>query len=334
MRATKLLAIALIATLSGCNGNNGENCFCDNHETIAQPPNGTTLHGKLVISQEELLGVGDLNCFKDYLIIDYARNKDSIFTVYTNRGEKVAQFGKSGRAANEFTVGLSLNGQHSDRCVYANDVNQSMLKAIDIISSIDSGKCVIEWKIPTGGRVMDAFMLNDSIMLYSQETADNFRLNFMNVKSRKKINGIDLFAPHKNAFSIYSQNICINVSKNCIAMGMNSINQINFMTLDNKYRRSVSIYENADADFDKADEMQYYCKLNGNKEFVYALYMNQPYEDSFAKPKEMEIHVFNWNGKLERILNVKEYLLTIAVDEDNEFLYGRDNNNNIFKYEL
>ena len=108
MRATKLLAIALIATLSGCNGNNGENCFCDNHETIAQPPNGTTLHGKLVISQEELLGVGDLNCFKDYLIIDYARNKDSIFTVYTNRGEKVAQFGKSGRAANEFTVGLKM----------------------------------------------------------------------------------------------------------------------------------------------------------------------------------------------------------------------------------
>lgn len=80
--------------------------------------------------------------------------------------------------------------------------------------------------------------------------------------------------------------------------------------------------------------MQYYCKLSGNDEYVYALYMNQTYEDSFAKPKEMEIHVFSWDGKLEKILKVKEYLLTIAVDDENKFLYGRDNNNNIFKYQL
>ena len=181
---------------------------------------------------------------------------------------------------------------------------------------------------------MDAFMLNDSVVLYSQETNDNYRLNYINVKNRKIINGTDLFTPHKNAFSIYSQNMCINVGKNSLAMGMNSINQMNFMTLDNKHRKSVSIYENAKTDFDKDEEMQYCCKLSGNDEYVYALYMNQTYEDSFAKPKEMEIHVFSWHGKLEKILKVKEYLLTIAVDDENKFLYGRDNNNNIFKYQL
>lgn len=97
MKTTKLLSIALIAALFGCNGNNGKSCFCENHETIASPPKATTLQGELLISQNEILGVGDMNCFKDYIIIDYAHNKDSIFTIYTNKGERIAQFGTNGR---------------------------------------------------------------------------------------------------------------------------------------------------------------------------------------------------------------------------------------------
>lgn len=60
--------------------------------------------------------------------------------------------------------------------------------------------------------------------------------------------------------------------------------------------------------------------------------MNQSNEDSYDVAKEMEIHVFDFDGVYVGRCVVQEYI--IDIDCDGENLYGKNLEGDIYKYTL
>lgn len=62
--------------------------------------------------------------------------------------------------------------------------------------------------------------------------------------------------------------------------------------------------------------------------------MDQPYEKSYEYEKQMELHIFDWNGRpLHRVL-IPEYIKSITVDAQAKKLYGLLNDEAIYVYDL
>jgi len=79
----------------------------------------------------------------------------------------------------------------------------------------------------------------------------------------------------------------------------------------------------------------YYTWLQVTDENIYALYLNQSDDDYNYIPKPVEIHVFDWELNPKYKLLVSDYLLCIAVDEKNGWIYGLDYyNEKILRYNM
>jgi hypothetical protein len=63
--------------------------------------------------------------------------------------------------------------------------------------------------------------------------------------------------------------------------------------------------------------------------------MNQEYNEAYSVEKEMEIHVFDWQGKAIFKYIVPQYITAISIDEDQHCLYGLAiNDEHIYKYQF
>ena len=81
-------------------------------------------------------------------------------------------------------------------------------------------------------------------------------------------------------------------------------------------------------------QMRYYCNITASRNYVYALYMNQTYDDSYEVEKPMEIHVFDWSGRHIRTYATREYIWRISVSPDDRTLIACDMDNSVLKYSI
>lgn len=319
--------------LSGCT-HMEKNYFCENYEVVESPPVSKRLVAELFLSGDSLLDVGRIFCINDKLIDVNTGNKDAVFTVYDSHGRLIGSFGKVGKARNEFTGGLVVTQQFEGERLWVNDVNKAMLARIDFKASLDSSTCVVDKDFVTAGRVINAFYVNDSTILYEQEAEDNYRLYMFNTLQDKAVGQYDLYIPYQNAFSVYYSNMLLHPDKSKLVAAMSTQNQVNFLSIKDGKKKAVSLYEESRLEKDNERQRQYYCDVTATADRIYALYMDQPKEESFDKPKPMEIHVFDWEGNFKERLLVNEYVFNIAVNEQGKYLYGLTLDNDVYRYEL
>lgn len=309
--------------------------FSERHEVISLPKDSIVLDSELFLLSDTVSYMASIHCVDDYLVAECSDNKDTVFSVYMEDGTLASRFGHVGRSKNEFTSGMRINGQFDNGCFFVNDVNLSVLKAVNLKSSVDSSVCIVDKVIVTGGRVMNAYYINDSTIIYEQETKDNYQINRVNTKTGSILDKYDLYVPHENAYGAYYSKMRINPTKERFVSAMCFLNQVNFMNIDGTGRKSVSLYTDAEICENRQRQRAYYCDVTSNSERVYTLYMNQLLQnESYRIPKPMEIHVFDWNGVFQGKLIVHEYLVNITVDDKNKLLYGRDIDGNVYKYKI
>lgn len=329
----KLFLYAFIIALSSCTDTE-TNCFCENYEVVKHPKSTKKLTAELILSGDTLLDVGRIFCIDDKLLDVNAKNKNAVFTVYDTNGICVGSFGKAGRTRNEFTGGTVVTQQFENGKLWINDVNKAMLTRINLNVSLDSSTCVVDKEMVTAGRVINAFYVNDSTILYEQETMDNYRVYVYNTLQGKAVKQYDLYTPCRDAFGVYYSYMLLHPNKNKLVAAMATLNQVNFLTVKDGKRKAVSLYEKSVLEKDHEKRKQYYCDVTATADRIYALYMNQSKEESFDKPKPMEIHVFDWDGNFKERLLVGEYIFNIAVNEKGQYLYGLNLDNNVYKYKL
>lgn len=339
MKTIRLLSggiafLAFIVTVS-CK-NSKSNPFSKNYEVIEKVGAPRVLQGERVLSGDTLLAVGEVFAIGDTLINFTPENKDAVVTVYDKHGITIGSFGKGGRASNEFTDGAGLTGQMENGCFWVNDVNKAQLFSVNLKASVDSASCVLAKQTFTAGRVINAFYMNESEILYEQETADSYRLHLYNSTQKRDVWKEDLYTScGGDAFSFYKSHMALSADGKHLAAAMSKMNQINFFSLNDKKRKAVSLYVPSKLCEDADEAPCYYCAVAGSKDFVYALYMNQSADDSYETPKPMQIHVFDWNGNFQKILQVNEYVVRFTVDEHGQYLYGVVlPDYNIYRYSL
>lgn len=320
--------LLLLSICLGCSNN--YNCFSDNSYLIKDIKATKPASSELFLS--EVGGCFQMICIRDYLVITYTKG-ERLYSIYDKNKVMLNAGGVKGHAYNEF-IDIMLNGQKSNEGFWVNDVNGKLLAYIDLNKTIKEGKNYTEKKISTSPRSANAYYCGDSLMIYEQETSDNFILNYINLNDNSTIKTVPLYKPTAHPFQAYFCLSKISPSNDKMVWAMQSINQVNILDLKSEKKISVSPYV-APTEFNPNNERWiYYCDAQVDSKYIYALYMNQSIDDSYNVEKGMELHVINWDGKFICKIDIKEYIVGIAIDEINNYFYGRDINDNIFKYDL
>lgn len=285
-----------------------------------------TLRGERILYGDTLPGVLGI-VVADKYILTISDERTPLFTVLTKNGNRVADFGHKGHAANEFTTTSILKQYTEDGCVIADDVNANKLKLIDLHKTIEEKRTVVKRNIKMPPASLETWYVDDDKQIVLQQHADNFLLyrNGTSINDAKR-----LYEPHTPAFPLYHSRLCANSSGQKVALPMMYMDRINFYDFEKDCLSAVSLY-GAPASTDNELHV-YYCSTCTTSDKVYALYMNQSNEDSYDVAKEMEIHVFDFDGVYVGRCAVQEYIIDIDCDDEN--LYGKNLEGDIYKYTL
>lgn len=325
MRQYLIVIIGLL--LSACQ-NAVENPFCGN-TTMAHSDNGTKLNAQLLVSGDSMPHVNDIIVVGDLLFADMD-DKDARIRIFSTQGKELGKYGKTGRAENEYTGGMSFVRQSDTNKLYIKDVNKGCISIIDTDSLLMSDQKISPKVIRTFPRVLNAFISNDSDLIYEHEVQGSYALASRGINGEADNWDETLYTSTDDAFSNYHSYMAFSDKNHKVASAMRFRNQINFFDTNNKDRKSVIVDWR---DNEEADRHQYYCSVTANDNNIYALFMNQNAEESYKIAKPMEVHVFDWDGNFKNKYVVDEYIVRVAADKQGN-LYGRDLESNIYKYSV
>lgn len=335
-----LIAIIVIIFFYGCNGrknffSNNVIMFDDKFEI------SSTIRGdKLPVAN--IFSISSLICLDEYLLVLTPRAKN-VFNVLSLSGEILSQFGTIGRANDEL-MNCQFNGQIKEidghKCVWINDVTKTRMVLIDIDKSIQNNKITIIKEMKTPPKSVFCFCVNDSILISEQLRVNNYDLVEHNIVLNTFSENTLYIDDVANAFSLYKSIWRLDSYKSKMVGVMQSINQINIYSMVDHERYSIVIGEmitdkNELVDAETGLERRTaFCDLEMTNSYIYALYMNQEYKDAYEKSKPQEVLIFDWNGGLDRVIRLNEYIIDITVSSDGEYLYGRTLDDDIYCYKL
>lgn len=333
-----ILRFAILLSIWGCTSVPNV-YFTDNLNQIHSSSVETvSLQGHLVL--DGLYGISDMKIVQNYLCLTIPK-LERMLHLYSLNGDSICSIGRRGNGPNDF-INCCLNGQSSvdgeNAYLWINDVSNAELKRIDLTKSIKNESCYVDKHVKTLPMSVNAFYINDSLVVQEVMTERNYNLFVGNADSISEYNtlySIDVSGP----FSYYKSIFRLDPSSSFLISAMQSINQINYINWKTKERISscvgtITKWENIVDKKTGLENWTYYADLKVTNDCVYALYMDQNYNDSYEVEKPVEIHVFDKRGKLVKILNLDKYLVHFDIDENTSTLYGLMNDSEIYSYKI
>ena len=307
--------------------------FCDHHEIISDVAGCDTITGKLFIAKDTTERTFRINVVDNYLVKE-TNKANNIIAVYDLNGKYIGGFGNIGNARNEFTDGYVMNLQSSNGDVWGRDGNVRKLYSFNIDASLKAKSPVIKksYDVEFGSR--NAFYVSDTMIIYDCATADNICLKTVN-PATKSLQSVELFKPHNDAMNLYTMCSAINLKEGVIAMAMQFVNQINFISIKGQDKKSASLYKDAAIVENYEDRTIYYGCVAPADKYVCALYANLPLKNimkGMPAPNPREIHVFDWDGNFRKKIVLKENVSIITFDK-NHNMYGLAEDGEVYKYE-
>lgn len=334
-----LLITLATALLIGCTEQTPDIYFSENIH-IHHPKASETIHLKGECLINDLMGVANIETMEQYLCL-FLMAQDTLLNIYSTEGKYLSGFGTKGQGPNDF-IGCRPNGgremENGQACIWINDVGAAALKKVNIPLSIEKG-CTVTQKVNTKAMSVNAFLSAKGHLVQETMTPENFDLSVYRddeVLHREKMYLIDAQPP----FSYYQSTIRLHSTQPLLVSAMFRINQINLLNLDTKERLSIRIGKHTALDniIDKGEtklpKWTYYTDLRLSNDRIFALYLNQDYNDTLEKAKPVEIHVFNLQGDLLNVLGINEYLRSFCVSEDGKTIYGLVEDHSIYKYQV
>lgn len=330
----KFVYIACAAlTFCACDMKNLESgYFCDSHELIIDNVDSTVITGKLLIPADTSTFIGALSVGGDKLYLRTV-NPNGNFKVYNLSGKQLGSFGKEGNAKNEYSAGAILNGQYMNGNVGIYDINKMTLSLVNGDETLKAKTPVIKKSFVTEPYSLHAFYINDTTIVYEGITTNNFCLTVVNPQTKNVKEKMDLYnTPHPMAMEIYPTHSTISPDGKHLAMGMMYMNQMNFISLTDYDRKSVSLYVDSQICEDRSKMKFYYRGITSNDKYVCGLYSNIMRKDILSnEQRKTEIHVFDWEGNFKEKLVTSDILHAITMDKDGN-IYGLDKDQNIRIY--
>lgn len=344
-------AILAVIMLNSCNGNNnGYNMsrepsiyFADSLNVIdnANISRSEIITGDTII--DEAMGAYTLNVV-DSIICLANRQSDMMFSFYNLNGDSIASLGHRGQGPSDFTNN-DMNRQSvvsdGNTCIWIVDVNSAALKRLNLTKSIQCNQSCVDSIIPIRSMVTKAFLVGDTII--QEVMADgNYDLSLSSIDGKSLYQ--EPLYKHKvdlsELFMFYKGTMAVSPNGKHLVIAMSAINQINIIDLTNgeqRYAVSVGGVESPHSVLDPQNHTNiwtYYSNLSLGDNYIYALYENQPYDTGDNEMKKSEIHLFDYEGNLVKILPLDRFLYAISYSGKNNSLYGLDDNENVLRYDL
>ena len=327
--------------LIACN-QHSKNIFAEREVLIEKFKEERKLVYEIFLS--EIYGYFDIVSLNDQLLL-FSRLRENLFTVYDTQGDSIGSFGTIGQGPNELLNNRWTGQSNIDSTgnkIWINDVSNARLVEINITKSLIENHCVFEKIIKTPSLSINCFFDNDSILIIEQQGAQNYKLFGVNTLSNNNLFNQDVYLKNsENPFSIYKSIINVNSKFTKVLFVMQSLNMVNIFDIETMNRKSFVIDKsyrpmlvNALDRNTKLPKWVYYIDAVATTDRIYTLYLNQSYEESFAVEKEMEIHVFSWDGEALFRYKIDNYLEAIAVDEKNQYIYGLGLDEILYKYKI
>ncbi|WP_452609095.1 BF3164 family lipoprotein [Roseivirga echinicomitans] len=312
-----------------------------------------TISGYNILENE--LGILAFNIVGPYLIGSLYDN-DDVYVVYSLPDlDSLGRFGRIGNGPGEWK-GPLFTGQfiqdENGTSVWINDGISNQLLLVNVDKSLlqsrpyllDSIKLHPKYNLNQYSYILDE---NTIIGNSGHSSPEAFRLQKVNFNSDKieksdlvpKIDGVQqASASHK--YSTYFAYLKIKPDKSLLVSAMNSINRIDVFNTElelvstfeepSDYPRLTAEYING-----PNTSRQFYASVQVTNNYIYALRTKGFFKDSFQKHHQSEILIFDWSLNLVMKIPVSDYLVSLALDEENGNLYGIDFfNEKYFRYDL
>lgn len=341
MKIRSILACWLFFILSiySCRNEKTADYFSEDTQIISQPL-PVRLPGTLVVS--DLIGVSNIEVVDSLIVLISPRN-EKIFNVFDLKGNHKGDFGIRGQGPNDL-LNSRPTGQkeivNEEAFIWVNDISNNSIKKVNLSKSVFEQELLIDSALSTYPMTMNAFKLNDSTTICESMTHDNYTLIKYDYRNGTKLTDNNVYqTPVENPFSFYKSIWRINDKKDKMIGAMYSVNQLNLWNLSTDEKKSIAIEKAYPPDqvINKETGLEnwtFFCDLEATNDFVFALYMDQEYNFSYELPKKMTLLVFDWNLQPITTYEIDEYILDIAIDPNQQKLYGISEDDKVFEYSL
>lgn len=224
--------------------------------------------------------------------------------------------------------------------IWINDVSNSSLKLINLDSSNNSGKIIAEKTIKFPGPAVNCYYGNDSLLYLENMLNDNYEMVRYNHLTRKRESQKLYRQSVDNPFSVYKGIWRKHPTRAVMVNAMHSLNRINLLDMSDGTRTTLVVGddhvlpENAVDKSSGLEKHTYYCDLAVSENTIYALWIDQPYQEAYETPQSQQIHIFDWNGRPKACLKIPEYICSFTVDEKSRTAYGMTPDEIIYRYRL
>lgn len=266
----------------------------------------------------------------DTLMIVQNEMNDGFFISIIN-SENYQSYGRyisRGRGENEF-LSISLSKKYvmdsSDVKIWINTAPPRKLILLNITKSIELNKTIIDKKIEIENYSLKGVYqwdyISDSMMIGFNQGPIGKQVIKYNIKTDSVLSNIDIYKQSDADFTLFFGLFQIKPDGTKIVNSMLYFNQLNFFSFDTNSGFSVLLNDEI-TNFDlvkskkDVDRISYYSDLWSNNNIIIASY----YGDK-SKVYCTELHVFDWDGNMIKIVKPKNKFKEFTLDEVNKQLY-------------
>lgn len=340
--------ILYLLLLSSCR-QRPQNIFIGNTKTINDFPKTDTLTGDTISIDN--FGANTIHVIDSFMIFAGGR-LDTFYTVcskydYTHLGNYIPQ----GRGQSELSgISFPLFNQTdtSGAKIFLQDRENLTIKTFNITQSVKAGQTIFD------NRTIDIKNLPGLKALYPLNDTLLF-LHYFNYKNNKEcyalLNANTLIPLYTD--TVYNNSLSsrgniflwntfgsINHNKKRYVTAMQFFNQINIYDYNTRKAITIIPYNNQ-TQLTEVEEtlmpekMEYYEDLISTDTQIWALYANQNRKDWATKENiSTEIHIFDWEGNPIKKLILPQKINKIALDEEQNLLYGMTSSEQVYKYPI
>ena len=291
----------------------------------------------------------------DELLLTKQTDSDTIFKVYSLPNLDYMGFlGLKGNGPNEWTAPRYSDDyvvDDGETYLWMHDARKLSFRKVDIIKSLNQPTAVVKEEIyihPKHGLSQFLFHINDSIVIGNTgyESLEKARLKKLNLtrdiivaenKTFPTMESGEKLRP-SSAYALFFDRLKFSKERNIFVSAMQKFDRIDLFSVDLTHLKTIYFGEEAikfDIDeYQSKPVYQYYKDLALTSEYIYALFCKVELKENMESLPS-QVRVFNWEGSLVRVIQLPDDLMSIAVDEKTQMMYGVDfNNEKILKYNI
>lgn len=287
----------------------------------------------------------DIQIVNDSIMIcqDQATDSDPYFfkAFSTDSHRYLGSFIRKGRGPGEMISPRMASLPCNVSALYLTDNSEGTVSIIDVARSIESGMADT---IGSGGlspEMIDWCPVHDNGRFVLELQSD--RMVYSVFEDEKILHS---FAPYGElsgeTYATHLSSILLNnFTGGIVAEVMLFLPQINLFDTSLGTVRSIASdksYRNWKSMLDcmiGPDTVQYYMAATCSSKYIFAAYKGMTLKDMMSNGSGTSIHIFDWEGKFIRSIQVEEDIREMTFDESNNQLYGIDKSSgNIVRYNL